>query len=107
MWRTSGLLEKCLDSSSVSKSSKSSFCSDDFYENSNQSADGIFEAIQMIILVTTILKFTNMRALGPNLIKGNFNVNIVYNCVRHAMSFLSYDKTCDFVNVSSFCCKKR
>lgn len=85
----------------------------DFYENSNESADGMFEAIQKSLDQYKLSfddnvsglsadntnanfgcnhsLFTNMKNLVPNLIKGNCHAHIVHNCVRHAMSFLSHD----------------
>lgn len=84
----------------------------DFYENSNESADDMFEAIQKSMEQYKLSfhnvsglsadntnanfgvnhsLFTNMRDLVPDLIKGNCHAHIVHNCVRHAMSFLSYD----------------
>jgi len=84
----------------------------DFYENSNESADGMFETIQKSLeqyklsfhnvsrlsadntnanFGVSHSLFTNMRAFVPDLIKGNCHAHIVHNCVRHAMGFLSYD----------------
>lgn len=84
----------------------------DFYENSNESADGMFEAIQKSLEQYKLCfhnvsglsadntnanfgvnhsLFTNMNNLVPGLIKGNCHAHIVHNCVRHAMSFLSHD----------------
>lgn len=84
----------------------------DFYENSNESADGMFEAIQKSLEQYKLSihnvsglsadntnanfginhsLFTNMRDFVPDLIKGNCHAHIVHNCVRHAMGFLSYD----------------
>lgn len=84
----------------------------DFYENSNESADGMFQAIQKSMEKYKLSfhnvsglsadntnanfgvnhsLFTNMRDLVPDLIKGNCHAHIVHNCMRHAMSFLSYD----------------
>lgn len=80
----------------------------DFYENSNESADGMFEAIQNSLehyklsfdnvsglsvdntnanFVVNNSLFTNMKNVVPNLIKGNCHAHIVHNCVRHAMTF--------------------
>ncbi|RVE40922.1 hypothetical protein evm_014426 [Chilo suppressalis] len=84
----------------------------DFYENSNESADGMFEAIQNSLEKYKLSfhnvsglsadntnanfgvnhsLFTNMQNVVPHLIKGNCHAHIVHNCVRHAMNFLSYD----------------
>ncbi|KAI8432623.1 hypothetical protein MSG28_013609 [Choristoneura fumiferana] len=84
----------------------------DFYENSNESADGMFQAIQesMALYQLPFHKisglsadntnsnfgvnhslFTNMKELIPDLIKGNCHAHIVHNCMRHSMNFLSYD----------------
>lgn len=84
----------------------------DFYENSNESADGMFEAIknsldqyQLSFQYVSALSadntnanfgvnyslFTNIRDLVPGVIKGNCHADIVHNCMKHAMSFLSYD----------------
>lgn len=84
----------------------------DFYENSNESADGMFEAIQKSLEQYRLTfnnvsglsadntnanyginhsLFSNMKNLVPDLIKGNCHAHIVHNCVRHAMSVLSHD----------------
>ncbi|KAL4721610.1 hypothetical protein ACJJTC_011663 [Scirpophaga incertulas] len=84
----------------------------DFYENSNESADGMFESIQNSLEQYKLSfhnvsglsadntnanfgvnhsLYTNMKNLVPDLIKGNCHAHIVHNCVRHAMSFC---KTC-------------
>lgn len=84
----------------------------DFYENSNESADGMFEAIQKSLEQYKLSLhnvsglsadntnsnfgvhhslYTNMKNLVPDLIKGNCHAHIVHYCVRHAMNFLSQD----------------
>lgn len=84
----------------------------DFYENSNESADGMFHAIQKSMEqyklsfsnVSALSAdntnanfgvnhslFTNIRDLAPDIIKGNCHAHIVHNCMKHAMGFLMYD----------------
>lgn len=84
----------------------------DFYENSNESADGMLHAIEKSIEQCKLSfsnisglsadntnanfginhsLFTNIRDLVPDLIKGNCHAHIVHNCMKHAMNFLSYD----------------
>lgn len=84
----------------------------DFYENSNESADGMFNAIQKSMDLHKLSfdnisglsadntnsnfginhsLFTNIQDLVPGLIKENCHAHIVHNCMKHAMNFLSYD----------------
>lgn len=84
----------------------------DFYENADESADGMFTAIKTSMDTFKIpfnqvsglsadntnanfgarhSLYTNMVAIVPDLIKGNCHAHIVHNCVKHGMSFLDYD----------------
>lgn len=82
----------------------------DFYENSNESAGGMFNAIQKSMDLHKLSfdnisglsddntnfginhsLFTNIQDLVLGLIKGNCHAHIVHNCMKHAVNFLSYD----------------
>ena len=84
----------------------------DFYENSDESADGMFKAIndsmnfyklsfdQVSALSADNTNanygvhhslYTNMTKQIPDLIKGNCHAHIIHNTVKHAMQFLDHD----------------
>ena len=91
----------------------------DFYENSNESADGMFQAIQKSMEKYKLpfhnvsglsadntnanfgvnhSLFTNMRDLVPDLIKGNCHAHIVHNCMRHEMCIRDRNYSSRLVN---------
>ncbi|XP_063384718.1 uncharacterized protein LOC134670827 [Cydia fagiglandana] len=82
------------------------------YENSNESADGMFssikESLENLDLTFENVSgfsadntnanfgarhslFTNIREEVPDVLKGNCHAHIIHNCVKRAMDFLSYD----------------
>lgn len=84
----------------------------DFYENANESADGMFAAIKKSMDMYNIpfnrvsglsadntnsnfgvhhSLYTNMVDVVPDIVKGNCHAHIVHNCVEHGMGFLTYD----------------
>ncbi|KAG6438962.1 hypothetical protein O3G_MSEX000365 [Manduca sexta] len=88
----------------------------DFYENSNESADGMLEAIKKSMDSYNLSfnqvsglsadncnanfgihhsLFTNIKKEVPHLIKGNCHAHIVHNTVKHAMGYL----ICDIENI--------
>lgn len=88
----------------------------DFYENSNESADGMLEAIKKSMDSYNLSfnqvsglsadncnanfgihhsLYTNIKKEVPNLIKGNCHAHIVHNTVKHAMGYL----ICDIENI--------
>ncbi|XP_063361394.1 uncharacterized protein LOC134650372 [Cydia amplana] len=84
----------------------------DFYENINESADGMFSSIKESLANLDLTfenvsgfsadntnanfgarhsLFTNIREEVPDVLKGNCHAHIIHNCVKRAMDFLSYD----------------
>ncbi|XP_047999563.1 uncharacterized protein LOC125236694 [Leguminivora glycinivorella] len=88
----------------------------DFYENANESADGMFQAINNSLTDHNLTfdrvsglsgdninanfgihhsLFTNIKNLSPHLLKGNCHAHIIHNTVKHAMGILN----CDVENI--------
>lgn len=84
----------------------------DFYENSNESADGMFAAIKESMDSYNLSfnqvsglsadncnanygihhsLYTNIKKEAPDLIKGNCHAHIVHNTVKYAMGYLIFD----------------
>lgn len=84
----------------------------DFYENCDESANGMFDAINSSLSYHNLSfdrvsglsadntnanfgihhsLYKNIEQVVPNLVKGNCHAHIVHNTVKHAMNFLSID----------------
>lgn len=84
----------------------------DFYENSDESADGMFKAVEESLkncklsvqnisglsadncnanFGTHHSLYTNIKSINAELIKANCHAHIVHNAVRHSLEFLDVD----------------
>lgn len=84
----------------------------DFYENPDESANGMFEAVQKSLgqLGLSLLKvsslnadntnanfgknhslYTNLQSANPNILKANCHAHILHNCFKHSLGNLDLD----------------